>query len=614
MADSALLSTAQNLVTAINNINQTVQQVATNTPGGNDTEIQYNNAGVFGGVTGATSNGTTVTLTSPSLVTPSLGVATATSINKITITQPATGAILTLADGSTLVTSGANSITLTSTGATNVTLPTTGTLATLAGTETLSGKTLTAPKFANGGFIADANGNELIIFTTTASAVNEVTLANGGTGVNPTFTASGETNVGLDFQAKGTGTYRLLGTSSQAAELRLYEDTDDGNNYTALKVGTQAGDITYTLPTAAPSVSGYTLTSTTAGVMSWTIRTQVVAASLSSQQDNYAISGMATAAGSVTIFRVTPTTSFKFTGIDATGVENGKRLCIENVTSTTASSARYVLLERSSASSSAANRFSYVFDAIPIILMPGDKVWFEYNTTSSRWELTSSTRHGSPNAFFTVFDDYASGGLRSSSNGTGATVGFSNNFGNEYVCGVALADTGSTNAGRAYTYGGILAPAKGAMLFLGRSGLGGNLSTVGEEYVANIGFHNASDAAAITDGAYFQYDRTATTDFRVVTTKASTSTATTVTGFTPAANTLYYFGVFINGDASNVEFLYSTDGDAWTIFATAHTTNIPNTTSNLIVAESGLTKTAGTTNRYWNIDYQGYRFDVVRGP
>lgn len=35
------------------------------TPGGSDTQLQYNNAGAFGGITGATTNGTTVTLTSP---------------------------------------------------------------------------------------------------------------------------------------------------------------------------------------------------------------------------------------------------------------------------------------------------------------------------------------------------------------------------------------------------------------------------------------------------------------------------------------------------------------------------------------------------------------------
>jgi len=76
--------------------------------------------------------------------------------------------------------------------------------ATLTGTQTLSGKTLTAPKIANAGFIADANGNELIIFTTTASAVNEITFANGATGNNATITASGETNAGITITGKGT--------------------------------------------------------------------------------------------------------------------------------------------------------------------------------------------------------------------------------------------------------------------------------------------------------------------------------------------------------------------------------------------------------------------------
>jgi len=75
-----------------------------------------------------TGSGGIVLATSPTLVTPTLGVASATSINKVTITTPATGSTLTLADGSTLATSGAFSLTLTTTAATNVTLPTSGTL------------------------------------------------------------------------------------------------------------------------------------------------------------------------------------------------------------------------------------------------------------------------------------------------------------------------------------------------------------------------------------------------------------------------------------------------------------------------------------------------------
>ena len=77
---------------------------------------------------------------------------------------------------------------------------------TLTGTQTLTNKTLTAPKIADAGFIADANGAEQIIFQTTASAVNELEVTNAATGNNPAIAASGgDTNVGLEFTAKGSG-------------------------------------------------------------------------------------------------------------------------------------------------------------------------------------------------------------------------------------------------------------------------------------------------------------------------------------------------------------------------------------------------------------------------
>lgn len=46
------------------------------TPGGSDTQVQYNNSGAFAGITGATTNGTILTLVAPVLGTPASGVAT----------------------------------------------------------------------------------------------------------------------------------------------------------------------------------------------------------------------------------------------------------------------------------------------------------------------------------------------------------------------------------------------------------------------------------------------------------------------------------------------------------------------------------------------------------
>jgi len=77
-------------------------------------------------------------------------------------------------------------------------------------TQTLTNKTLTAPKFADAGYIADANGNELVILQTTASAVNQFDIHNAATGNNPVIEATGgDSNVGLDFTTKGTGAIKF---------------------------------------------------------------------------------------------------------------------------------------------------------------------------------------------------------------------------------------------------------------------------------------------------------------------------------------------------------------------------------------------------------------------
>ena len=66
--------------------------------GGSNTQVQYNNSGVLAGITGATTNGTVLTL-----VTPVLGVATATSLQGIIgNVTPAAGAFTSLTASTTL--------------------------------------------------------------------------------------------------------------------------------------------------------------------------------------------------------------------------------------------------------------------------------------------------------------------------------------------------------------------------------------------------------------------------------------------------------------------------------------------------------------------------------
>ena len=79
-------------------------------------------------------------------------------------------------------------------------------------TQTLTNKTLTSPRV--GTAVLDTNGNELIKLTATASAVNELTLANAAASGVPTLSATGDdTNISINLAPKGTGTVQAGGVT-----------------------------------------------------------------------------------------------------------------------------------------------------------------------------------------------------------------------------------------------------------------------------------------------------------------------------------------------------------------------------------------------------------------
>lgn len=147
------------------------------TIGGTNGQIEYNNSGALGGFTMAGD----CTLSQPNI--------TCTKVNGQTVNL---GGTLTTAAAFTQA--GAFATTLTSVGATNVTLPQSGTLATLAGSEALTNKTINGMTITSStGTFTLTNGKTLSVANTlTFSGTDGSTLnvGTGGTLGTAAFTAS----------------------------------------------------------------------------------------------------------------------------------------------------------------------------------------------------------------------------------------------------------------------------------------------------------------------------------------------------------------------------------------------------------------------------------------
>jgi hypothetical protein len=184
----------------------------------------------FSAPTNAPTAGTTVDFTGATYDSIKL-----TAVNKVTITEPASSATLTISNGGSLITSGGHSLTLTTSGSTNVTLPTTGTLATIAGTETLTNKTLTTPN------IGAATGTSL-------------TLTGGGALARAASTQDG---IEIRGRAGGTGNWEVILTPATLSADRTFTFPD--HTGTILSSGSTATSVqfgSFGVGTAASGTTG----------------------------------------------------------------------------------------------------------------------------------------------------------------------------------------------------------------------------------------------------------------------------------------------------------------------------------------------------------------------
>ena len=162
-------------------------------------------ANLISAVTDETGTGSLVFASSPTLVTPTLGVAAATSINKVTITTPATGSTLTILDGKTLAVN--NTLTFTGTDASSVAFGAGGTVVYTSGLGTGVATFLATPSSANLiSAITDETGSGALVF------------ANTPTLVTPNIGAATGTSLVLSGDLTVNGTTTTLNTTTLDVE------------------------------------------------------------------------------------------------------------------------------------------------------------------------------------------------------------------------------------------------------------------------------------------------------------------------------------------------------------------------------------------------------------
>jgi hypothetical protein len=291
-------------------------------------------------ITSTTGTGDLVFATSPTFTTPTIGVATATSVNKVAITTPATSATLTIADGKTLTAS--NTLTFTGTDSSSVAFGGGGTVVYTANKLSVHAAT-TSSELA--GVISDETGTGSLVFGTAPAFTTSVDMAP----IQTTFEV---------FNNVSANTISAFGRPSTVNIAHLHVGTQTVNIATGVtgaaltktvNIGTSGAAVSTTNINIGSSTPGATSTTTINGNFTVTGSTTIVNATTLQVSDKiievatpYAVTGLqAILTGSVTSVTLTSGSTAglivgqALTKTDGSGAFNAAGVTIATITSAT---------------------------------------------------------------------------------------------------------------------------------------------------------------------------------------------------------------------------------------------------------------------------------------
>lgn len=217
----------------------------TGTPGGLNTQVQYNNAGAFGGVSGATTNGTILSLTNPLLGGATL---TTSSVNGVTLTTGGAATSFLNAAGSYSVPAGSG-------GGTGTVSTSSSETATYVPFWTSTNGTPALLSGGIAGFTFNSAENRLTVTNASTTAItalvanigtltltNPLTVPNGGTGTSTAgiqgqnwMVDSGGGFIATSTIFTSTASNVGIGTTSPGYKLGVFGSASFGNSVTTTR-------------------------------------------------------------------------------------------------------------------------------------------------------------------------------------------------------------------------------------------------------------------------------------------------------------------------------------------------------------------------------------------